>query len=119
MILLPPNAIRLMSPDLPAFVAAATESSDPVVAQYGPIAAIVAPIITTLIWYVKRSESNQEAALAHANARADRYEERLHDLHERTIPLLNTSAETNREVLRAVSEVMQAVRDLERGRRSP
>ena len=115
---LPPTAVRLHADAVNLF-AAATDGIDPsgLPSQLGVAGAVVTPLIAALGWYVRRSEARWADSLQRAEARADRYESRLNELQERAIPLLTASAETNREVLRANGELIQAIRDLERGNR--
>lgn len=78
--------------------------------QLALAAFIAGPLISALVWVVKRSELRWERQVASeqklreeqvskAEARADRYEARMIDLQERVTDLLKVSAETNKEVI--------------------
>lgn len=98
-------------PDLGAVWASAADSGDPstLPGQYGVVGAVVVALVSTLIWYVKRSEARWDAQVQREGARADRYEERFNHLQQEMAALLKSGADTQREVL-------AAVRDLNRGR---
>lgn len=98
-----------LPPELGGILAAAETSNPALPTQFGLAGLIATPLISALVWYVRRSEARWEQQLQRleqlleqANARADRNDQRMWDYQERTAAALHANADLNREVLRAI-----------------
>lgn len=89
-------------PEVGAVLAAAGEPAQAIPEQFGIAGLVVVPLVSALVWYVRRSEARWEKQLEQANAARDRSDERLFEYQERVVALLQDSSQLMRQATAAL-----------------
>lgn len=92
----------LVPPEIGSLVAAAAEPAPSLPDQFGIVGLVVVPLVSTLVWYVRRNDARGEKQLEQANAARDRALERLFEYQEQVVGLLQEATRLNREATAAL-----------------
>lgn len=101
-------------PEIGAVLAATTEPTPSIPDQFGLAGLVVVPLISALVWYVRRSEARWEKQVEQANAARDRADERLFEYQEKVVGLLQEATRLNQIATAALER--HADRGAPRGR---